>query len=48
MTFSASTSTTTWPARLRLLLLGIPIRGYKVFAGWVGEKAGRAKQNVTC
>lgn len=25
--------------------LGIPIRGYKVFAGWVGEKAGRAKLN---
>jgi hypothetical protein len=23
--------------------LGIPVRGYKVFAGWVGEKAGRVK-----
>jgi hypothetical protein len=25
--------------------LGIPVRGYKVFAGWVGEKAGRVKLN---
>jgi hypothetical protein len=25
--------------------LGIPVRGYKVFAGWAGEKAGRAKLN---
>jgi hypothetical protein len=25
--------------------LEIPVRGYKVFAGWVGEKAGRAKLN---
>ncbi|MFZ0081222.1 MAG: hypothetical protein WAL13_19125 [Trebonia sp.] len=27
------------------MTFGIPIRGYKVFAGWVGEKAGRAKLN---
>ena len=82
MTFSASTSTTTWRDRRRragpaygvrgrpwigvreilstlvaeitqdrvalitiMGKLGIPIRGYKVFAGWVGEKAGRAKLN---
>jgi hypothetical protein len=25
--------------------LGIPVRGYKVFAGWAGEKAGRVKLN---
>jgi hypothetical protein len=25
--------------------LGIPVCGYKVFAGWAGEKAGRAKLN---
>jgi hypothetical protein len=25
--------------------LGIPIRGYKVFAAWAGEKAGRLKLN---
>jgi hypothetical protein len=25
--------------------LGIPVRGYKVFAGWIGEKAGRVKLN---
>jgi hypothetical protein len=25
--------------------LEIPVRGYKMFAGWVGEKAGRAKLN---
>jgi hypothetical protein len=25
--------------------LGIPVRGYKVFAGWVGEKTGRVKLN---
>ena len=25
--------------------LGIPVRGYKVFAGWAGEKAGRVKFN---
>ena len=25
--------------------LGIPVRGYKVLAGWAGEKAGRAKPN---
>ena len=25
--------------------LEIPVRGYKVFAGWAGEKAGRAKLN---
>ena len=23
--------------------LGIPVRGYKVFAGWAGEKAGRVE-----
>ena len=25
--------------------LGIPVRGYKVWAGWIGEKAGRLKFN---
>ncbi len=25
--------------------LGIPVRGYKVFAAWAGEKAGRLKLN---
>jgi hypothetical protein len=25
--------------------LEIPVRGYKMFAGWVGEKAGRVKLN---
>ncbi len=25
--------------------LGIPVRGYKVWAGWAGEKAGRLKLN---
>jgi len=25
--------------------LGIPVRGYKVWAGWIGEKAGRLKLN---
>jgi hypothetical protein len=25
--------------------LGIPVRGYKVYAGWIGEKAGRLKLN---
>jgi hypothetical protein len=25
--------------------LGIPVCGYKVFAGWAGEKAGRVKLN---
>ena len=25
--------------------LGIPVRGYKVIAGWAGEKAGRVKLN---
>ena len=25
--------------------LGIPVRTYKVFAGWIGEKAGRLKFN---
>jgi hypothetical protein len=25
--------------------LGIPVRGYKVFAAWAGEKAGRLKPN---
>ena len=25
--------------------LGIPVRGYKVLAGWAGEKAGRVKLN---
>ena len=25
--------------------LGIPVRGYKMLAGWAGEKAGRAKLN---
>jgi hypothetical protein len=25
--------------------LGIPVRGYKVYAGWIGEKAGRLKPN---
>ena len=25
--------------------LEIPVRGYKMFAGWMGEKAGRAKLN---
>jgi hypothetical protein len=25
--------------------LGIPVRGYKVFAGWAGEKAGLVKLN---
>ena len=25
--------------------LAIPVRGYKVFAGWAGEKAGRVKLN---
>lgn len=25
--------------------LGVPVRAYKVFAGWIGEKAGRLKLN---
>jgi hypothetical protein len=25
--------------------LGVPVRGYKVYAAWVGEKAGRLKFN---
>ncbi|HEY0932818.1 MAG TPA: hypothetical protein VGD91_03660 [Trebonia sp.] len=25
--------------------LGVPVRGYKVFAAWAGEKAGRVKLN---
>ena len=25
--------------------LGIPVRTYKVYAGWIGEKAGRLKFN---
>ena len=25
--------------------LGIPVRGYKVYAAWIGEKAGRLKLN---
>ena len=25
--------------------LGVPVRGYKVWAGWLGEKAGRLKFN---
>lgn len=25
--------------------LGIPVRSYKVYAGWIGEKAGRLKLN---
>jgi len=25
--------------------LGVPVRSYKVFAGWAGEKAGRLKPN---
>jgi hypothetical protein len=25
--------------------LGVPVRGYKVYAAWVGEKAGRLKLN---
>ena len=25
--------------------LGIPVRGYKVYAAWIGEKAGRLKPN---
>jgi hypothetical protein len=25
--------------------LGVPVRGYKVCAGWIGEKAGRLKLN---
>jgi hypothetical protein len=25
--------------------LGIPVRAYKVYAGWIGEKAGRLKLN---
>ena len=25
--------------------LGVPVRGYKVYAGWIGEKAGRLKLN---
>ena len=25
--------------------LGVPVRGYKAWAGWIGEKAGRLKFN---
>lgn len=25
--------------------LGVPVRGYKVYAAWIGEKAGRLKFN---
>jgi hypothetical protein len=28
-----------------MTVLGIPVRGYKVFAAWAGEKAGRLKFN---
>ncbi|HEX9040485.1 MAG TPA: hypothetical protein VF838_05585 [Trebonia sp.] len=33
-------------ALLRIMIaLGTPVRGYKVFAAWAGEKAGRLKLN---
>ena len=38
--------TTDRAALLRIMAaLGIPVRGYKVFAAWAGERAGRLKLN---
>jgi hypothetical protein len=42
----ASEITADRTALLRIMAtLGIPVRGYKVFASWVGERAGRLKLN---
>ena len=42
----ASEITADRTALLRIMAtLGIPVRGYKVFASWAGERAGRLKLN---
>lgn len=42
----ASEITADRAALLRIMTaLGVPVRGYKVFAAWAGERAGRLKLN---